>query len=204
MSPSKIEVVNGAPLSPPKIGKIDFPAEADTAEYARQLDSLDPLRTFRDKFIIPSKANLKAKRLTKPGMSPNPTIADVSAQLTALPDSSSEPGIYLCGNSLGLQPRAVSQYLEAHLDTWSSIGVYGHFIAIEDSPLKPWQSLAEHAAEQSAKLVGALASEVAVMSSLTVNLHLLMASFYRPTGKKNKILLEWKAFPSDHVSSFFS
>jgi kynureninase len=79
--------------------------------------------------------------------------------------------------------------------------VAGHFTELEESPLKPWQSMADFAAEQSCRLVGALPGEVAIANTLTVNLHLLMASFYRPTGKRNKILLEWKAFPSDHVSS---
>ena len=94
----------------------------------------------------------------------------------------------------------MSQYIRAHLDTWASIAVAGHFTALENSPLKPWQSMADFAAEQSCHLVGALPGEVAVENTLSVNLHLLMASFYRPTPEKNKILLEWKAFPSDHVS----
>ena len=158
----------------------DFPEDADTEAFAQRLDDEDPLHSFRDKFIIPSKANLRSAKLAKPGLS-------------------NEPGIYLCGNSLGVQPKAVSRYVEAQLDTWSSIGVYGHFVSVEDSPLTPWQSLAESAAKQSARLVGANPGEVAIMGSLTANLHLLLASFYKPTPARNKILLEWKAFPSDHV-----
>jgi kynureninase len=90
--------------------------------------------------------------------------------------------------------------LEAQLDTWSSIGVCGHFTKIEDSPLKEWQNLAEQAAESMSKIVGAAPEEVAAMGTLTMNLHLLLASFYKPTATKRKILMDWKAFPSDHVS----
>jgi kynureninase len=113
---------------------------------------------------------------------------------------SNESCIYFCGNSLGLQPRATAAYVQAHLDTWSSIGVYGHFRDLEGSPMTQWQLLAEHASKQSAPIVGALPSEVAIMGSLTVNLHLLMASFYTPTAARNKIILDWKAFPSDHYA----
>jgi kynureninase len=113
---------------------------------------------------------------------------------------SPEPSIYFCGNSLGLQPKAVPEYIQAHLDTWSSIAVHGHFRDLEDSPLSQWQLLAESASKQSAPLVGALPSEVIIMNTLTVNLHLLMASFYTPTATKNKIILDWKAFPSDHYA----
>ncbi|RAL65700.1 hypothetical protein DID88_005368 [Monilinia fructigena] len=84
---------------------------------------------------------------------------------------------------------------QAHLDTWSSIAVHGHFRDLEDSLLTQWQLLAEHASKQSAPIVGAKASEVAIMGSLTMNLHLLMASFYTPTPEKKKIIMEWKAFP---------
>lgn len=114
-------------------------------------------------------------------------------------DLSQEQCIYFCGNSLGLQPKAAREYLNAHLNTWASIGVNGHFTDLEDSPIPQWQSFAEHAASLSAPLVGAKPDEVAIMGSLTMNLHLLMASFYKPTEKKHKIILDWKAFPSDHV-----
>ena len=87
-----------------------------------------------------------------------------------------------------------------HLDTWASIGVHGHFRDLEDSPMIKWQLLAEHAAKQTAPIVGAMPSEVAIMGTLTVNIHLLMASFYTPTAAKYKIILDWKAFPSDHFA----
>ena len=130
-----------------------------------------------------------------------PYIADIPPLTDNVDENiSTEDGIYFCGNSLGLQPKCMSKYIQAQLDTWASIAVAGHFTQLENSPLKPWQSMAECAAEQSCRLVGALPGEVAVENTLSVNLHLLMASFYRPTPAKNKILLEWKAFPSDHVS----
>lgn len=165
------------------VPKHAFPDNGDSAEYARSLDASDPLREFRNKYIIPSKASLKSTSLPKPA-----------------PRDDDEEGIYFCGNSLGLQPKCMSKYIQAQLDTWSSVNVHGHFREMENSPLTPWQSLAEFAAEKSSRIVGALKEEVAIENTLSVNLHLLMASFYRPTPKKNKILLEWKAFPSDHVS----
>ncbi|KAJ5899781.1 Kynureninase 2 [Penicillium taxi] len=158
-----------------------FGSEAGSKEYAASLDMADPLRALRDQFIIPSKANLASKTLAKPGLS-------------------NEPCIYFAGNSLGVQPKAVGKYMEAQLDTWSGIGVLGHFIELEGSPLKPWQLLAEQAAGSMSKLVGASPEEVAAMGTLTVNLHLLLASFYKPTESRKKILLDWKAFPSDHYA----
>ncbi|RDL36370.1 putative Kynureninase [Venustampulla echinocandica] len=167
-----------------ELGKPAFPVEATTLEYAQSLDAKDHLRSFREKFIIPSKLNTKTKKLAKPDES----------------KSHEEKCIYFCGNSLGLQPRAAAEYLQAYLTTWATIGVHGHFRELEDSPLTQWQLLAEHASKQQAPIVGALANEVATMGSLTVNLHLLMASFYTPTSSKNKIILDWKAFPSDHYA----
>lgn len=78
--------------------------------------------------------------------------------------------------------------------------MHGHFRQLEDSPFSQWQLLAEQAAAQCAPIVGAAASEVSVMGTLTMNLHLLMASFYLPNPTKNKIIIDWKAFPSDHFA----
>ncbi|KAI9761798.1 MAG: Kynureninase (L-kynurenine hydrolase) [Candelina submexicana] len=100
----------------------------------------------------------------------------------------------------GLQPRRTSDRISAHLKAWSSKGVYGHFKSHKDSPLPPFLNVDEVAAEKMSKIVGALPSEVAVMGTLTANLHLLMASFYRPTKERWKIILEGKAFPSDHYA----
>ncbi|KAG2414982.1 hypothetical protein HFD88_006171 [Aspergillus terreus] len=168
-------------MSENNCSKPSFPDNAASKEYAASLDAADPLASFRDQFIIPSKANIACKRLAKPNLSP-------------------EPCIYFCGNSLGIQPKATAKYLEAQLDTWSSIGVCGHFTNLEDSPMKSWQLLAEQAAESMSKIVGADPAEVAAMGTLTANLHLLMASFYKPTATKHKILMDWKAFPSDHYA----
>jgi kynureninase len=115
-------------------------------------------------------------------------------------EQSDDQCIYFCGNSLGLQPRAIAEYLQTHLDTWATIGVNGHFRDLKGSPLCQWQLLAEQASKSQAPIVGASPSEVATMGSLTMNLHLLMASFYTPTKEKNKIILDWKAFPSDHYA----
>lgn len=177
---------------------LKFPENAASKEYASSLDTADPLSAFRRKFIIPSKANLASKKLAKASTFRDRTRCTTSSNGHSL-DLSSNPCIYLCGNSLGIQPKAISQYLEAQLDTWSSVGVNGHFTKIEDSPLEPWQSLADQAAKSMCKIVGAAPEEVTAMATLTANLHLLMACFYKPTATKHKILLDWKAFPSDHV-----
>jgi kynureninase len=107
--------------------------------------------------------------------------------------------IYLCGNSLGLQPRQTRRYIERYLRAWATKGVTGHFTPHEDQLAPPFVDVDAAGAKAVAPIVGALESEVAVMGTLTVNLHLLMASFYRPTKEKYKIIMEGKAFPSDHV-----
>lgn len=111
-----------------------------------------------------------------------------------------EASIYFVGNSLGAQPKCIRQYIDAHLETWASIGVNGHFTSFDNSPLTSWQDMAAACAAQSVDLVGAKsANEIIYMNTLTVNLHLMMASFYRPTAKRHKIIAEWKPFPSDSV-----
>ena len=117
--------------------------------------------------------------------------------------SEDENCIYFCGNSLGLQPRRTSERITSHLTSWARKGVYGHFKAHEDSVLRPYLHVDSAAAELMAPLVGALSEEVAVMQTLTANLHLMMASFYRPNRSKYKVILESKAFPSDHVGISF-
>ena len=105
---------------------------------------------------------------------------------------SGESFIYFCGNSLGLQTYNASTYINEVLDSWKKYGVEGHF-----NKNRPWMPYHEFLTKYSAELVGALDEEVVVLNSLTVNLHLLMISFYRPIGKKKKILIENNAFPSD-------
>lgn len=103
--------------------------------------------------------------------------------------------IYLCGNSLGLQSKSSRSELQYEIESWAQYGVEGHF----DSKT-PWFSYHESVREQLSTIVGALPCEVVAMNSLSVNLHLLMASFYRPTKNKFKILIEANAFPSDRYA----
>ena len=108
---------------------------------------------------------------------------------------SGDPFIYFCGNSLGLQPDTAEQYIKEELDAWKKLGVEGHLNA-----KRPWLSYHELLTKYTAEIAGALEKEVVVMNSLTVNLHLLMTSFYRPRGKRKKILIENNAFPSDRYA----
>jgi kynureninase len=103
--------------------------------------------------------------------------------------------IYLCGNSLGLQPFITKAYVEQELEDWKNLGVEGHLHA-----QNPWLPYHEFLTEKTAALVGAQHDEVVNMNSLTVNLHLMMVSFYRPTKERYKILIEGNAFPSDHYA----
>jgi kynureninase len=103
--------------------------------------------------------------------------------------------IYLCGHSLGLQPKRARSYLDQELRDWAQLGVEGHFQA-----KNPWMPYHRLLTEQTAELVGAEPAEVVVMNSLTVNLHLMMTSFYRPTKGRHKILVERGAFPSDQYA----
>lgn len=103
--------------------------------------------------------------------------------------------IYFCGNSLGLQPKSVSYLMEKELRDWARYGVEGHFKAAY-----PWFSYHHFFNERLAKIVGADKDEVVAMNTLTVNLHMLMMSFYRPSGKRYKILMEAGAFPSDQYA----
>lgn len=106
-----------------------------------------------------------------------------------------EECIYLCGHSLGLQAKTVRSYIEQELEDWARLGVEGHFHG--KSPWMPYHRLLT---EQTAELVGAEPAEVVVMNSLTVNLHLMMVSFFRPTRQRHKILIERGAFPSDQYA----
>lgn len=135
----------------------------NTLEFALQMDVQDPLRDFRDKFLIPQHNG-----------------RDV---------------VYLCGNSLGLQPRSAVKYLQDQLDAWHKHGVEGWFEG--DSP---WLSYHHRLTGTLSAIVGAKREEITVMNSLTVNLHLLMVSFYRPVSNKYKIIMEAGAFPSDQYA----
>jgi kynureninase len=103
--------------------------------------------------------------------------------------------LYLCGHSLGLRPKSTQKYVDDELDAWKTLGVQGHF-----RPGEPWVSYPERLAEPMARIVGAKPSEVTLMNSLSVNLHVAMASFYRPTTHRYRILIEDHAFPSDRYA----
>lgn len=109
------------------------------------------------------------------------------------PDGSDS--IYLCGNSLGLMPKATREYINQELEDWKNLGVEGHFHAKH-----PWMPYHEFLSDKMAHVVGALPSEVVVMNSLTVNLHLMMVSFYQPTSSRFKILFDYSPFPSDRYA----
>lgn len=106
-----------------------------------------------------------------------------------------KPAIYLCGNSLGLQPKRVSAAIDQELKDWAELGVDGHF-----DGKNPWMYYHHFLTEKAAKVVGALPSEVVIMNNLTANLHLMMVSFYRPTPQRYKIMMEATAFPSDQYA----
>lgn len=127
------------------------------------MDETDPLREFRENFLIPKYAGRDA--------------------------------VYFTGNSLGLQPKFARKYIEEVLDDWELLGVEGHLHARH-----PWLPYHEFVTESLARLVGAKPIEVVAMNSLTVNLHLLMVSFYRPTADRYKIAIEKGAFPSDQYA----
>ena len=155
-------------------------------QRAVQLDREDPLRHLRNEFLYPTKADLKSRKLVN-------VDTDVSSD-------EDKPCLYLCGNSLGLQPKRTMRRLEDHMSSWAKKGVLGHFERHEDSFLESFADLDTQAATMLAPLVGASPQEVAVAETLTANLHLLISTFYKPTKERHKIIIEKKAFPSDHYA----
>ncbi len=111
------------------------------------------------------------------------------------PQHNSQDCLYFCGNSLGLQPKSIRPALLHELDHWAEHGVEGHFRGD-----MPWMHYHRFLTEAAARLVGALPEEVVVMNTLTVNLHLMMVSFYRPSAQRYKIIMEAGAFPSDQYA----
>jgi kynureninase len=172
------QIKHGPPLAP------DVDIRAHSKEYAASLDAQDALKGLRDEFMVPSQADLKRATLSSTDQG-----------------ESSIPSIYLCGNSLGLQPRRTKERISSFLEAWATKAVTGHFRNHSDSALPSFVDADDYAAKLMAPIVGAREDEIAVMGTLTSNLHLLMASFYRPTRDKYKIILEGKSFPSDHVCS---
>jgi len=112
-----------------------------------------------------------------------------------IPQHNGNDAVYFTGNSLGLQPKTVIDRINSELEDWAALGVIGHHKA-----RKPWLSYHEQFAAPVAKIVGAHPEEVVVMNQLTVNLHLLLTTFYRPTKDRYKIICEAKAFPSDQYA----
>lgn len=135
----------------------------NSLEFAQSLDEQDPLKDFRNKFLIPRHSGREV--------------------------------VYLCGNSLGLQPKSTKDFIQQQLDNWENLAVEGWFEG--DSP---WMHYHEEMQQLLAPIVGAKPEEVVPMNTLTVNLHLLMVSFYRPNAGRYKILMEGGAFPSDQYA----
>ncbi|KAL9642793.1 hypothetical protein ABK040_009868 [Willaertia magna] len=140
-------------------------------EIAKEFDNLDELKDFRKEFNFPTEI-------------PEIEMSNVNNI------------IYFCGNSLGLQPKQTSEYIQRELNKWSSMAVGGHFT--DKNKTIKWFEGDEPLRETFKKIVGANSvNEITIMNSLTVNLHLLLSTFYKPVGKKCKILMEEYPFPSD-------
>ena len=155
-------------------GKVceEFKATYDAVlQEAAAFDKDDPLAKFRERFSIPVNSKTAEARKDKPY------------------------SIYFCGNSLGLKPKSLDGVVQKELDRWSEEAVECHF-----KGENPWMTYDELCKPALAKIVGANPKEVAVMNSLTANLHFMMIPFYRPTKQRYKVLVEYKSFPSDFVS----
>lgn len=111
------------------------------------------------------------------------------------PQHNGKEVVYFTGNSLGLQPVTTQSYIQQELEDWAKFGVEGHFLAKH-----PWMPYHEFLTDKMARIIGGMPEETVMMNQLTVNLHLLMVSFYRPTKQRYKILCEAKAFPSDQYA----
>lgn len=125
----------------------------------------------------------------------NDPLASLRAAFHIPTRSDGAPSAYLCGHSLGLQPKNVARIVGEELDSWARRAVAGHFAS-----QRPWLSYHERLAPSLARLVGAAPIEVVAMNTLTVNLHLMLISFYRPTPHRYKILIEKRAFSSDRYA----
>jgi kynureninase len=122
-------------------------------------------------------------------------LAPFRQQFHIPPGSDGSPSVYLCGHSLGLQPKTARAYIEQDLEAWAALGVEGHFHGRH-----PWMPYHRLLTDNMAGIIGAKPVEVVVMNSLTVNLHLMMVSFYQPTPKRHKLVVESGAFPSDQYA----
>ena len=129
------------------------------------------------------------------GMDARDPLASFRNQFHIPPAPDGSPSVYLCGHSLGLQPKRAKEYIEQELDDWAKLGVEAHFHG-----RNPWMPYHRLLTANMAGVVGAQPGEVVVMNSLTANLHLMMVSFYRPTPQRHKIVIEVGAFPSDRYA----
>ena len=166
-------------------------SDLTSRELAVALDAMTDLSLphLRQEFELPLRSSLTPAA----GKRDASTMTD-----TAEVEEEEERVIYMCGNSLGLQPKRTRALVNEELDIWSRQGVTGHF----SHPLsRPWKDITDSVVPGVARLVGAAHdTEVAVMGTLTANLHALMSSFYRPQGRRTKICIEEKAFPSDEYA----
>ena len=140
--------------------------------------------------IISVNDRLRAKKLDEQDV-----LKDFQTQFFFPQQANGQKKIYFNGNSLGLQPKSTMQYIERVMGEWQALGVKGHFQGDQ-----PWIPYHLKLGAQMAPLVGALPNEVVIMNTLTVNLHLMMVSFYRPSGRRYKVLMEADAFPSDRFA----
>lgn len=184
----------------------------DSLDFASHLDEEDHLRKFRELFSFPQKSGIPNGKencwndynVNGKTQAPIHGLSILNGQLkgdnnkkfpSGQEKDEEEDCLYLCGQSLGLKPKSVDSYVQDVLDSWARTGVNCHFnghlpAAFADIPPK----------EPMSRLVGAKSSEVAILNSLSVNLHVLLCTFYQPTEQRNKIIIEEHAFSSDMVS----
>lgn len=136
--------------------------------------------------------NYKATRDFALSLDRNDSLSKYRNQFHIPLQKNGKEHIYFCGNSLGLQPKKTKEFIDQEINDWATLGVEGHLNA-----KNPWLPYHESLSQSYAKIVGSKISEVVAMNTLTVNLHLMMVSFYRPTSKRYKIVIEADAFPSD-------
>ena len=129
----------------------------------------------------------------------NDQLAEYRNQFHIPKDQNGNEVVYMTGNSLGLQPKITKNYIDQELEDWANLGVEGH-----TEGKNPWLHYHEFLTETMAEIVGAKPLEVIVMNSLTANLHLMMVSFYKPTSKRYKILIEANVSVTNFFGLFFS
>lgn len=167
-------------------------------EFAEVLDARCPLRKMRGKFKIPIVRDVASKS-HDPDASIKSNTTEKSSDMVQKSSilSAEDECVYLCGNSLGLLPKHTERLLKQELEVWGEFGVHGHFNHKYD---RPWVNIDDLVKESCSKIVGAKRNEISVLNTLTVNLHLAMISFYRPSKERFKIIMEDHSFPSDNYA----